>query len=444
MPGKQVIRIPLQRRHYSVTATGQAAVEGMDGSYKRQWVFGENDRYMCMLRDDGTWDHLAQSSVLRPESLAAAGVPHETIVCGENDQVGINCTPKTTWIANAYALEFDRGAGVYEAAVVGYNGSMYSVQNLIYDATNARWEYGANSFANSMFLTASSGGFVSFPTGVAGNIADYTANTTNRFDVSEPLGTIINATLGDFDTYIMYNGAVAAFFVEGSSGQIGLGIVAPSTNLHIYENAASTTPQILIEQANNAGDAAMVFTTAFRSFTVGIDRVGDPLDIFKISPVAAFDGNYHFCMNATGDIGIGTYSPQSLLEIRDADAHPVLTISAQHATDYDPQIQFHTDTPLAVKFTLGVDGSNDFFKIFSGEGVGGTTEFVIDTGGQVGIGAEPSSAALEIASTTGALRVPRMTTAEKNALTAVNGDIVYDSTLNKFQGYEGGAWASFI
>jgi len=70
----------------------------------------------------------------------------------------------------------------------------------------------------------------------------------------------------------------------------------------------------------------------------------------------------------------------------------------------------------------------------------------VDANGNVGIGtATPAtSAKLEIASTTGALLLSRMTTAEKNALTAVNGMILYDSTLNKVQVYESGAWASVI
>ena len=42
------------------------------------------------------------------------------------------------------------------------------------------------------------------------------------------------------------------------------------------------------------------------------------------------------------------------------------------------------------------------------------------------------------------LKGPRLTTAQKNALTAVNGMIVYDTTLNKFQGFENSAWISFI
>ena len=46
--------------------------------------------------------------------------------------------------------------------------------------------------------------------------------------------------------------------------------------------------------------------------------------------------------------------------------------------------------------------------------------------------------------TIGALIMKSYTTAERDALTAVNGMIIYNSTLNKFQGYENGAWANLI
>ena len=36
------------------------------------------------------------------------------------------------------------------------------------------------------------------------------------------------------------------------------------------------------------------------------------------------------------------------------------------------------------------------------------------------------------------------TTTQRNALTAANGMVVYNSTDNKFQGYENGSWANLI
>jgi hypothetical protein len=51
-----------------------------------------------------------------------------------------------------------------------------------------------------------------------------------------------------------------------------------------------------------------------------------------------------------------------------------------------------------------------------------------------------SSVALEIKSTTGAFVASRMTTTERNALTAVNGMILYNTTTDKLQVYAAGSW----
>jgi hypothetical protein len=37
-----------------------------------------------------------------------------------------------------------------------------------------------------------------------------------------------------------------------------------------------------------------------------------------------------------------------------------------------------------------------------------------------------------------------MTTTQRNALTAANGMLVYNTTTNKFEGYENGSWVSLV
>jgi hypothetical protein len=94
------------------------------------------------------------------------------------------------------------------------------------------------------------------------------------------------------------------------------------------------------------------------------------------------------------------------------------------------------------------DGLNDTGAIASFETIGGSTITVLRVGidGNVGIGtgAPATSAKLELSGTTGALLITRLTTAERNALTAVNGMLIYNTTLAKFQGYEAGAWTNLI
>jgi len=56
-------------------------------------------------------------------------------------------------------------------------------------------------------------------------------------------------------------------------------------------------------------------------------------------------------------------------------------------------------------------------------------------------GGVPGSIALELQSTTSAFLATRLTTTQKNAMvTPIDGMLLYDSTLGKLQGREGGAW----
>lgn len=54
------------------------------------------------------------------------------------------------------------------------------------------------------------------------------------------------------------------------------------------------------------------------------------------------------------------------------------------------------------------------------------------------------AADIEILAIGSTLRVANLTTTERNALTAANGMVIYNTTTNKMQAYENGAWADMI
>lgn len=86
-------------------------------------------------------------------------------------------------------------------------------------------------------------------------------------------------------------------------------------------------------------------------------------------------------------------------------------------------------------------------------GEGATPSYTLDvrgSGGTLGVrgkalfGADGSAAAtpaqLEVKSTSGGILFPRMTTTQRNAITATDGLVIYNTTVGKLQVYAAGAW----
>lgn len=70
----------------------------------------------------------------------------------------------------------------------------------------------------------------------------------------------------------------------------------------------------------------------------------------------------------------------------------------------------------------------------------GENQFLIRASGGVGVGTDSPQGALDVSSTAGAFLVPRMTTSERDLLTAANGMIIYNTSTNQFNFYENDAW----
>ena len=90
------------------------------------------------------------------------------------------------------------------------------------------------------------------------------------------------------------------------------------------------------------------------------------------------------------------------------------------------------DMPGRILFSTTLNGSSSV-----------TERMRITNDGKVGIGGTPAtSAILDLTSTTGAFLSPRMTTTQRDALTATNGMIIYNTTDNQMQGRINGSWAA--
>ena len=64
--------------------------------------------------------------------------------------------------------------------------------------------------------------------------------------------------------------------------------------------------------------------------------------------------------------------------------------------------------------------------------------------GELGLFGHLEANSVKVYSTTGYVQLPALTSTQRDALSAVNGMVIYNSTTNKFQGYENGGWANLI
>jgi hypothetical protein len=132
-----------------------------------------------------------------------------------------------------------------------------------------------------------------------------------------------------------------------------------------------------------------------------------------------------------------------------ADSNLSNSISALNSTLANAITQEQNDITNAAATYLAKTGGfiTGNLRITGNETISnGTLTIANAVNGAVLVGSNTATNAnsgVELISTTSSFILSRMTTTQKMAMAAANGMVVYDTTLNKFQGYENGAWVNF-
>jgi hypothetical protein len=130
----------------------------------------------------------------------------------------------------------------------------------------------------------------------------------------------------------------------------------------------------------------------------------------------------------TKNVGIGTATPATKVELRDGVGSDVGVVNVSFDEINMAVATATTTQQIILNSPLG---RNTYIC---------ATEHYFD-GGNVGIGTATPAAIVDITSSTSGLLLSRVDTTERDAFTgATNGMIIYNTDVNKFQGYANNAW----
>jgi hypothetical protein len=219
-----------------------------------------------------------------------------------------------------------------------------------------------------------------------------------------------------------------------STTKVGVGTASPSQELDVNGNVVATT--LTTSGAVTAGSVST--SGAVGAGEYALDQTGSSSSAVAIHAPAtnelAIRTNSTEAMriDSNGNCGIGTTSPNAPLEIK--GSRPSIRL-----TDDDPTGQsvfeiVNNESALAIYDNTNI-GLSNILHINGGTGA---------TAGNIGMGTVTPSAPLEVSSTRGGVIMPRLTTTERDAISSpTNGEMIYNTTTNKFQGRANGAWVDF-
>ena len=265
-----------------------------------------------------------------------------------------------------------------------------------------------------------------------------------------------------------------AEIVDGTIGTVDLAnsSVSAAKLVDTYLNIDGTGAMTGVLLGNIGTQAAPGYTFSGDTDT-GIYR--NAVDKFGFST----GGTSRMIIDAAGNVGIGTNNPSSLLHVVGASgirAEQICDESGTNCQDISAgwatgnlmangslamtgnfqlasnniigvaSIESSTGSAAAPSYTFTADTNTGIYSPSADNlalATGGVERLNVSPSGGIGIGiaSPPASAIVEISSTTQGFLMPRMTTAQRNAIGSPdNGLHIYNTTTNSMNFYNGAAW----
>ena len=321
------------------------------------------------------------------------------------------------------------------------------------------------------------------------NFAAITGASTNQYSgatISAIFGARTNGQYPSgqlvFSTSTATNSAPTEKIRIDSSGNVGIGTSSPSVKLHVVgsignlnnsqtvptpDNGAVPIQVISNNYSNGSGETnlwntAATLTGGIRLMQVTGSGTYNDMAWFQKNAALFYTGNTErMRIDSSGNVGIATTSPSTykdsqgaVLVVGGSPNYATIQTRGDGPTGYGNGVSYggsYSTNPInGARMWIGAAGASGqrggilfYTKDLDDNTTQPLERMRINSSGNVGIGtASPdASAILDAQSTTKGVRMPNMTTTQKNAISSpAAGLMVFDTTLAKLCVYSGSAW----
>ena len=244
-------------------------------------------------------------------------------------------------------------------------------------------------------------------------------------------------------------------FWDDTNNRLGVGTNAPTLPIDILGGtsngglkvrAGNTTSQNILDVANNAGTQGFFYRAGdnvlqYYGYDFSIESQSSSGNI-KLSPGSG-SGEVRIGSTSGGKLSIkgsGSTSATTSLLVQNSAGSQLLKVADNGETTIGNVVISGGATKSNVLQSQYFNTFTNSFSVMEANAATGNARFYQFI--SVGKTTDPvASAALEVVSTSKGFLPPRMTTTEKNAIASpATGLVLYDTTTNKLQCYNGSTW----
>jgi len=354
-------------------------------------------------RSDGTQFWLASSGdstiyqydVSTPWELSSAAYNDVFKVLGEDTSIqGIAMSPDgkkmyTAGNTNDTIFEYDLPTP-WDVFGAVYNSVSFDVSSEDVTPTNVQFK----NDGTIMYVTGiDTDSVYEYQLGEPWSLAAGNVTLKNSFDLSNedtaPTGVFFKQDGSRM--YISGNSTDRIFEYDlglTTLGKVGIGTETPASPLHIFENTTTDAAEtgLTIENQGALGDAITHYITSGANWTTGVNNSDS--DKYEISDSVDLDFNVRLALTTDSKAGFNKSNPTSTVHIFEDNGELGVNggLTLENAGAGDSLLHFFLSAATAVNFTMGIDNTDDSFKIAPDTTLTTNTALTIDTSGNITMG----------------------------------------------------------